>query len=150
MRTTLRSSALAVAMLSSVWVRTVFVAVLLAVPVSPSFGQLVVFDAANTARNSTTAGLEELLYQLQKVQHDRILEMARRLSALTSLAKYRVNGVPSWRTHGGAVYATPYLNALSQGDPSGAAYTRLMAPLEQSLRVNQLSPQARRSFGSRL
>jgi len=150
MKTILRSGAPAVAMFSSIWMRAVLLAVLLAVPASPSLAQLVVFDAATTARNSTTAALKEVLYQLQKVQHDRILEMARRLSALTGLAKYRVVGVPAWRTHGPAVYATPYLNALAQGDPGGAAYIRLVARLQQSPRVNQLSPQARRSFGSRL
>ena len=135
---------------SHVWFRAALVALLLAVGASQSFGQLVVFDRATTARNRTTATLAELLYQLQKMQHDRILEMAQRLSALTSLQKYRIAGVPSWRMHDNAIYATPYLNALTQGDPGGAAYTRLVAGLEQSPRVGQLSPQARRAVESRL
>jgi len=139
-------------MLTHTWLRGLFALLLLVAGASPSFGQLVVHDAATTARNRTTAALNELLYQLQKVQHDRILEMARRLSALTSLQRYRLANVPGWRTHGGAnvYFAAPYLDALTLGDASGAAYSRLVATLEQSARLEQLSVPARRSVASRL
>jgi len=120
--------------------------------VSPSSGQLVVNDAATTARNAATAAMSEHLYQLQRLQHDKILEMARRLSALTNLRKYGLTNVPVWRTHGIAdsFFAAPYLSALSVGDPGGAAYSRLVETLEQSARLAQLSVSARRSIGSRM
>jgi len=139
-------------MLMQAWLRGLLAFLLLVASASPSLGQLVVHDAATTARNSTTAALTELLYELQKVQHDRLLEMARRLSALTSLQKYRLVNVPAWRTHGGAnvFFAAPYLDALTLGDPSGAAYSRLVATLEPSARLEQLSAPARRSVASRL
>ena len=56
---------------------------------SPATAQFVVIDAATTAQNRVTAVLKELLYRLQQQQHDKILEMARRLSALTDLTEVR-------------------------------------------------------------
>jgi len=47
-------------------------------------------------------------------------------------------------------FAAPYLDALTLGDPSGAAYSRLVATLEPSARLEQLSAPARRSVASRL
>jgi len=134
------------------WLRPLLAVLLLVASASPSLGQLVVHDVATTARNSTTAALNELLYQLQKMQHDRILEMARKLSALTSLQKYRLANVPAWRTHGSTnvLFAGAYLDALTLGDPSGGAYSRLVASLEQAARLGQLSASARRSVASRL
>jgi hypothetical protein len=38
----------------------------------PSFGQLVVHDAATTARNAATAALSGHLYELQRLQHDKV------------------------------------------------------------------------------
>jgi len=135
-----------------VWLAALIAGWLILVAVPPSFGQLVVHDAATTARNATTAALSENLYQLQRLQHDKILQMARRLSALTNLRKYALTNVPLWRTHGigAAFFAGPYLGALSVGDPGGAAYSRLVETLEQSARLAQLSVSARRTFGSRM
>ena len=89
--------------------------------------QFAVFDAATTARNQTTAALKELLYRLQVQQHDKLLDMARRLSALTNLRKYRLDDVPRWRTHGSSdfLFASGYLDALTFGDPAGAADAQL-------------------------
>jgi hypothetical protein len=113
--------------------------------------QFVVTDVATTAQNRITAVLKELQYQVQVRQHDRIFEMARRLSALTNLRKYALSNVPRWRTHGGDFFfAMPYLDALTSGDSSGAAYARMVATLEQAARVTQLPPSARRAFLSRL
>jgi hypothetical protein len=114
--------------------------------------QFAVFDAATTARNQTTAALKELLYRLQVQQHDKLLDMARRLSALTNLRKYRLDDVPRWRTHGSAgfLFASGYLDALTSGDPAGAAYNRLVAAIEQSPRLAGLPLSARRLLMSRL
>ena len=135
-----------------VWLAALIAGWIILVAVPPSFGQLVVHDAATTARNATTAALSENLYQLQRLQHDKILQMARRLSALTNLRKYALTNVPLWRSHSIAdlFFAGPYLAALSVGDPNGVAYSRLVETLEQSARLAQLSVSARRTFGSRM
>ena len=72
--------------------------VAIATPVS---GQLVVYDAATTARNTVTAAVKEFLFETERQQHTKLREMARRLSALTNLRKYAIEEVPRWRTHGG-------------------------------------------------
>ena len=97
--------------------------VAIATPVS---GQLVVYDAATTARNTITAAVKEFLFETERQQHTKIREMARRLSALTNLEKYAIEEVPRWRTHGGDFfYAQPYNDALIFGDSSGSAFTEL-------------------------
>jgi len=68
---------------------------------SPVSAQLVVYDAATTARNTVTATVNQFLFETQRLQHSKVREMARRLSALTNLRKYMMEDVPRWRTHGG-------------------------------------------------
>ena len=114
--------------------------------------QLVVHDAATTAQNRITAALKELQYFTQLQQHNKLLEMARRLSALTNLRKYALADVPRWRTHGGDFYyAQAYNDALIFGDPTGAAFVDLSHPLlaAQGL-VSRLDPVARRVVEARL
>ena len=97
--------------------------VAIATPVS---GQLVVYDAATTARNTVTAAVKEFLFETERQQHAKLREMARRLSALTNLRKYAIEEVPRWRTHGGDFfYAQPYNDALIFGDSSGSAFMEL-------------------------
>src|SRR5262245_17597098 len=117
MLTSLRFSAWPPSGSRRIWLAPFFVACFVLVVASRSAGQLVVHDAATTARNGATAALNEQLYQLQKRQHDRILEMARRLSALTNLRKYGLTNVPLWRSHeiANSLFAAPYLSALSFG-----------------------------------
>ncbi len=119
---------------------------------APVSAQFAVFDAATTARNRTTAALKELLYRLQVQEHNKLLEMARRLSALTNLRKYRLDSVPGWRTHGSSNvrFASSYLDALTFGDPVGGAYSRLVAAIDQSPRLASLPPSARQLLISRL
>jgi hypothetical protein len=119
---------------------------------APAAAQLVVIDVATTAQNSLTAALKELIYRLQQTQYSKILEMARRLSALTNLRKYATADVPRWGTHGtaGVLFASAFLQGLSNGDPSGAAYQSLAQVLEQSSRFAQLPAQARRAVAARL
>lgn len=118
----------------------------------PASAQFAVFDAATTARNRTTAALKELLYRLQSQEHDKLLLMARRLSALTSLRRFALTDVPRWRVHGSAdfPFVQSYLDTLNFGDRSGAAYLALVERLAQSPRLGRLSPAARRSVISRL
>ena len=119
---------------------------------SAATAQFVVSDAATTAQNRVTAVLTELLDRLQRQQHDKILRMARRLSALTALTGYVTVDVPRWRTHGGddVLFASPYLQSLIFGDPTGAAYTEVVQALERSARLDQLPARARRTVMSRL
>jgi len=114
--------------------------------------QLVVYDAATTARNSITATLKQYLYEIQLAQHTKIREMARRLSALTNLRKYALTDVPRWTTHGGDFfYAQPYNDALIFGDPTGTAVVDLSLPLlTASGLINRLGPVARRVVEARL
>ncbi len=114
--------------------------------------QFVVYDAATTARNAVTATLKEYLYQTQVQQHTKIREMARRLSALTSLRKYSLTDVPRWRTHGGDFfYAQPYNDALIFGDPTGTAFVDLsLALVNPSGLLNRLDAVARRAVEARL
>jgi len=114
--------------------------------------QLVVYDGATTARNTVTATLKEYLYQTQLQQRLKIREMARRLSALTSLRKYSLEDVPRWRTHGGDFfYAQPYNDALIFGDSAGAAFVDLSQPLLSDARLlDRLDVAARRRMEARL
>ena len=118
----------------------------------PVSAQWVVYDAATTARNSVTASLKEYLYQTQLQQRLKIREMARRLSALTSLTKYVTKDVPRWRTHGGGFfYAQPYSDALIFGDPTGAAFIELSQPLLADSRLlDRLDPVTRRHIEAQL
>jgi hypothetical protein len=119
---------------------------------TPVSGQWVVYDAATTARNSVTAAVKEFLFETERQQHTKIREMARRLSALTSLRKYAMEEVPRWRTHGSPDFrfATGYLDALIFGDAAGAEYLAVAHALQQSDRIDRLPPLARRSVLSRL
>ena len=123
--------------------------VAIATPVS---GQWVVYDAATTARNTITAAVKEFLFETERQQHTKIREMARRLSALTNLAKYAIEEVPRWRTHGGDFfYAQPYNDALIFGDSSGSAFMELSHRLlADAGLLDRLDPAARRLFQARL
>ena len=114
--------------------------------------QLVVYDAATTARNRITAALKEYLFETQREQHMKLRDMARRLSALTSLRKYLLEDVPRWRTHGGDYFdAQPYTDALIFGDLDGTAYTELTQRLlDDPTLLNRLDAETRRLIGARL
>ena len=136
--------------------RSIGIAVLVCSLISASssevWAQWVVYDAATTARNTVTATLKEYLHLTQLQQRQKIREMARRLSALTSLRKYSLEDVPRWRTHGGDYfYVQPYNDALIFGDPSGAAFVDLShALLGDSRLLSRLDAAARRRIEARL
>ena len=125
---------------------------LMVVIASPVSAQLVVYDAATTARNTVTATVNQFLFETQRLQHSKVREMARRLSALTNLRKYMMEDVPRWRTHGGDFFfAQPYNDALIFGDPVGAAFTDLSQRLLADPRLlDRLGPAARRLVEARL
>jgi len=136
--------------------RSIATAVLVCSLISASSGsawaQWVVYDAATTARNTVTATLKEYLYLVQQQQRLKIRDMARRLSALTSLRRYSLEDVPRWRTHGGDYfYAQPYNDALIFGDLTGAAFVDLSYPLVSNPGLlARLDPAARRRVEARL
>jgi len=119
---------------------------------TPVSGQLVVYDAATTARNTITAAVKQYLFDTERLQHMKLREMARRLSALTNLGKYAMEDVPRWRTHGGDFfYAQPYNDALIFGDSSGSAFIELSQRLLADAGfLDRLDPAARRLVQARL
>lgn len=134
------------------WRTTAIVAAAVLAASSNASAQWVVYDAATTARNTITAAVKEQLVALQIEQHDKVREMARRLSALTNLRKYATADVPRWVEHAraGVSFAGSYLDALSAGDPGGAAYPAWAQALVRSDRLAGLPPSTRRAMLSRL
>ena len=107
--------------------RTLLVGLLAVVTLGAATGCLVVSDPWTTARNAVTAGLKEQLLSVLTEERRQIRRMARRLSALTDLAKYALTDAPRWRHHPFQgeqfLYAEPFNAALNGGDPTGRGYT---------------------------
>ena len=122
----------------------------------PAGAQIVVHDPAVIARNSVTAVLKEYLLNVQRAQREQLDRMARRLSQLTNLDKYRVPDTPEWRIHdfwdpNAVLYARDYNAALNYGDPCGAAYLNVTVPAETTDGLpSGLGANARRTFTTRL
>src|SRR5579871_4759638 len=119
-------------------------AVLLIAP--PLNAQISVYDPANTARNGISASLEQLLLEAERLQHAKLRDMARRLSAFADLRRFVLLDVPRWRTHGGDfLYASGINDALIFGDPAGAAYLAVSHPVVNARALmGRLSPAAQR------
>jgi hypothetical protein len=129
---------------------TLFVAVLVTLGLGSAWA-FVVTDPATTARNAVTALLKSQVVDTIVQQHDRLRRMAQRLSAHTTLDKYRVQAPPRWRPHATDAETSPhshgYLDALRYGDPTGAQFTnvsRPRLPIEHTL--SGLGPAARESL----
>lgn len=118
----------------------------------PLNAQISVYDPANTARNSISAGLEQFLLETERLQHAKLADMARRLSAFADLRRFLLLDVPRWRTHGGDfLYANGFNDALIFGDPLGAAYLAVSHPVVNARPLlGRLTPAAQRIFASRL
>ena len=102
--------------------------VLLGIGLGSAWAQIVVTDPATTGRNAMIAVLRNQIVETVRVQHERLRNMARRLTAVTNLDKYASSERPDWRAYDDAqslVYADSYRAALSQGDPSGSAYAQV-------------------------
>jgi hypothetical protein len=135
--------------------KAILVSVLVLVTARTVGEQLTVFDSAVTFRNSVTAAVKEYLLDVQRLQHTRLRRMAQRLSAVTSLTKYRLLDVPRWRTHAWDDVTFPfgyaYTAALNYGDASGLAFLDVTHPLQNAATVlSQLPPPARRALLSQL
>jgi len=114
--------------------------------------QITVFDPAITARNTATAAVEEFLLNTERVQHSQLRRMAERLSAFTNLGKYAVQNPPRWRAHSGNfLFIDAYNNALTVGDPAGAAFLAVSHPVgDPGALLARLPLLARRVMVSRL
>src|SRR6267143_2094686 len=118
----------------------------------PLSAQIVVYDPANTARNSISATIKEYLLETQREQAAKIRRMARRLSVFADLRRFVVLDTPRWRTHGGDfLYANSINDALIFGDPAGAAYLAVSHPVVRARALlGRLTPAAQRAMASRL
>jgi len=114
--------------------------------------QIAVHDPAVTWRNQITAVQKELQLATQRAQHAQLVEMARRLTALTSLDPYALREPPLWRVHGEeARYAADYTRALTFGDAAGQGYAAVTHPLGTLEGTGlPLRPEARRALTTRL
>lgn len=114
--------------------------------------QVTVHDPANTARNTVTSIYQQYLIEVERLQHAKLWAMARRLSAFANLRRYALAEVPRWRVHGGDyLYAVGVGDALSFGDPRGAAYLAVSHPvLNARATMGRLSAPAQRELASRL
>ena len=102
---------------------------LLGVSAGYAGAQWIVFDALTTAKNAAIAALKEQLLETLTNESQLVKRMAKRLSALTDLAKYALTDPPRWRTHpidgDQFLYAYPFNAALNVGDRGGAGYARV-------------------------
>lgn len=118
----------------------------------PVTAQVTVHDPANTARNTVTSLYQQYLIETERLQHAKLWAMARRLSAFANLRRYALADVPRWRVHGGDyLHALGVGDALSFGDPRGAAYLAVSHPvLNARATLGRLSASAQRELASRL
>ena len=132
--------------------RLSLVVMLVALAVHPASAQWTVYDAANTARNSISAVYQQYLLVTERLQHEKLWAMARRLSAFANLRRFALLDVPRWRTHGGDfLYANGFNDALIFGDPRGTAYLAVSHPVLNAREgLSRLGPAAQRSLASRL
>jgi hypothetical protein len=92
---------------------------------SASAGAVVVFDPLNTLEHSFLNGWRESIGAVLTQQLDRVRQMAKRLSAFTSLAKYVAPDAPLWRTRridDALAASDAFMDALNGGDRTGLGY----------------------------
>jgi hypothetical protein len=119
--------------------------------------QIVIYDPAVTARNTTTAMIKAYLVDMQRQQRLLIRQMARRLSVFTDLNKYALTEPPRWRIHNfedadAVLFARGYHAALNYGDASASAYAGVSVPLAnpQAIFDEEVTVTALREFAARL
>ena len=104
--------------------RTAIIAAVLC-GLSGSAGAFVVFDPLNTLEHSFLNGWRETIGIVLTQQLDTIRQLAKRLSAFTSLGKYVAPNAPLWSTSGinNALPASDaFMDALNRGDQTGRGY----------------------------
>ena len=96
--------------------------------------------------------LPAYLLETERLQHAKLWAMARRLSVFANLRRFALADVPRWRVHGGDfLYAQGLNDALSFGDPGGAAYLVASHPVVDARGLlGRLTPAAQRAITSRL
>jgi hypothetical protein len=123
------------------------VLVIFGVAFGSAWAQIVVTDPATTAQNAVIAVLKNQIVDAVRIQHERLLSMARRLSAQTNLNKYAAPTPPSWQAYDDGnvlAYGDAYRAALSHGDPSGSAYTSVARTRQDPREIlAELTPAAR-------
>jgi hypothetical protein len=135
--------------------RTIAIVVLVAI-ISASVSSawaFVVTDPATTARNAVTAVLQSQIVQTLLAQHERLQQMARRLSAYTNLDKFAAPDSPRWGTHRSdeSSFSQAYTDALAVGDADGAAYLGVSRPLVAVAdAIRGFSPRAREAVLAQL
>src|SRR5882672_4519705 len=95
---------------------------------SASAGAFEVFDPINTLEHSFLNGWRESIGAVLTQQLDRVRQMAKRLSAFTSLAKYVAPGAPLWQTRridDALAASDAFMDALNGGDPTGRGYAAI-------------------------
>ena len=114
--------------------RTVMLATALCT-LSVSAGAFEVYDPLNTLEHSFLNSWRESIGSVLTQQLDRVRQMARRLSVVTSLAKYVAPDAPLWRTRridDALAASDAFMDALNGGDETGrafAAVARSRAPV---------------------
>lgn len=92
---------------------------------SVSAGAFAVFDPLNTLEHSFLNEWRESIGSVLTQQLDRVRQMAKRLSAFTSLAKYVAPDAPLWRTRridDALAASDAFMDALNGGDQTGRGY----------------------------
>src|SRR5688500_9229686 len=104
------------------------VVVALIVGSGSAWAQIAVTDPATTGRNAIIAALKRHIVDTARVQHERLVSMAQRLSALTSLNKYATPERPepgAYEAGDALIYGDSYRAALRYGDATGDAYVHV-------------------------
>jgi len=84
-----------------------------------------VFDPLNTLEHSFLNGWRVSIGAVLTQQLDRVRQMAKRLSAFTSLTKYVAPNAPRWRTRridAALAASDAFMDALNGGDQTGRGY----------------------------
>lgn len=117
-----------------------------------AWAQLVVTDPATTGRSAVTAGLKQQILETLTTQHERLEQMAKRLSVYTSLDQFRAQGAPDGRrpdTYGHL--SSPFGEALRAGDASGAAFSEVARSRRSATEaLALLTPRARAAMQAAL
>jgi hypothetical protein len=125
----------------------VYLLVLSGIGFGSAWAQIAVTDPATTGRNAVIAALRNQIFEVVRVQGERLRSMAQRLSASTNLDKYATLDrpeAPAYSETDTWAYGDSYRLALAHGDASGSAYTYVSRTRQHpGDLVSGLSPSAR-------
>ena len=99
----------------------------------PASAQVTVIDLANLSQAVLIAQRAQQHYQELQAQYATILRMAQ---GLGTLGRYRIPTIAATRHDPSRwAFATPWLQGLNHGDPTGAGYTATTVPLERPVNL---------------